>query len=215
MGFDLKSIISAIGPTALSFIPGVGPVLSGVAKAAIAVGGSTGDKIKKGLEQVSAGLAEVGKTPLSPDQQVELEKAKAETEVQLKEIMYKEKKLTYDDQAGGGDVIKTALLSNDPVVRQARPKMMILLGRASIAYTVFTPILIFVSAILKMDKELLDILTKLVLWQGATLWGAFTTSFTGYTVARSADTKISSTHELGMDPSKMLQTISRLGNKIS
>ncbi|MBW2607710.1 MAG: hypothetical protein JRD05_08755, partial [Deltaproteobacteria bacterium] len=104
MGFNWKSVLSAVGPTALNFIPGVGPVLSGVAKVAAIIGGNAGQKIEAGLKAVTDGLSEVGKAPLSPDQQVELKKAKMDTEVELKEISYKKKKLDYDDQAGGRDV---------------------------------------------------------------------------------------------------------------
>ena len=215
MSFNWKSVLSVVGPTALNFIPGVGPVLSGVAKVASIIGGDAGQKIEAGLKTVTDGLSEAGKAPLSPDQQIELKKAKMGTEVALKEIGYKTKKLDYDDQAGGRDVIKTALMSADPLVRQARPKMMILLGKSSVSYTILTPILVVICAALKIDKELLDLIVKLILWQGATLWGAFTTSFTGYTVARSADKKIASMHELGADPSKILGILSKLGNKIS
>ena len=215
MGFNWKSVLSVVGPAALNFIPGIGPVLSGVAKVASIIGGDAGQKIEAGLKTVTDGLSEAGKAPLSPDQQIELKKAKMGTEVALKEIGYKTKKLDYDDQAGGRDVIKTALMSADPLVRQARPKMMILLGKSSVSYTILTPILVVICAALKIDKELLDLIVKLILWQGATLWGAFTTSFTGYTVARSADKKIASMHELGADPSKMLGILSKLGNKIS
>lgn len=212
---DWKSALKAVGPTALSFIPGVGPILSGVAKVAATIGGDTGQKIEDGLKTVTEGLSEVGKTPLSPDQQVELEKTRMETEVELKEIDFKTKKLDYDDQAGGRDVIKTALMSTDPLVRQARPKMMLLLGKSAITYTILTPVVVIACALGNVDKELLDLVIKLILWQGATLWGVFTTSYTGYTLARSADKKIASDHELGTDPSKMLGLLSKLGNKIS
>ncbi len=215
MSFDWKSVLSAVGPTALSFIPGVGPVLSGAAKIASIIGGDAGQKIEAGLKTVTDGLSEVGKAPLTPDQQIEMDKARMMTEVELKEIGYKTKKLDYDDQAGGRDVIKTALMSTDPLVRQARPKMMVLLGKSAVGYTIFTPVVVAICAALNVDKELLDLIVKLILWQGATLWGAFTTSFTGYTVARTADKKIASAHELGADQSKMLGILSKLGNKIS
>jgi hypothetical protein len=38
-------------------------------------------------------------------------------------------RLIYQDQAGGREVVKTALMRSDPVVRQARPKMMCSLAR--------------------------------------------------------------------------------------
>ena len=212
MGLDLKAIIGSLGPTALSLIPGVGPVLGGIAKVASAIGGDTGKKIEDGIQGLSQGLSDIGKQPLTPDQQVELEKAKMETEVQLRNLDFQDKKLTYDDQAGGRDIIKTALLSDDPYVRRARPRMMVALGYMAMGYTIGTPLLLTLCGALKMEKELL---VNLCLWQGGTIWAAFITSFTGYTVARSADKRTASYHALGIDPSKMLQLASKIGAKIS
>lgn len=211
----LTGVVKALGPTALSFVPGVGPVLTGVAKLAQVIGGDNGSKIDEGLKMVTEGLAAVGKQPLSPDQHVELETSKMDMEVQLKEIAYKEKKLNYDDQAGGREVIKMALLSSDELVRQARPKMMLMLGKSAIAYTFLTPVLVVVLAKANVDKEMLGLVVKLVLWQGGTLWTTFTASFTGYTVARSVDKKSAAMAEVGMAPSELMKTLSALGKKIS
>ena len=123
-------------------------------------------------------------------------------------------RLVYEDQAGGREVVKTALMSSDPVVRQARPKMMLLLGKAGIAYTIVTPVVVGICALANVSKDLLDIIMELVLYQGLTLWAAFTTSFTGYTVARSADKRIIGNHDLGTAP-KLLGMLSKLGHKIS
>jgi len=204
-----------IGAAALQFIPGGGPVLQGVQALASIIGGDAGDKINNGLKQVSEGLDEAGKTPLSPAQQVDLEKAKQETEVRLREISYQEKKLGYDDQAGGREVVKTALLSGDEFVRQARPRMMMTLGKSAIAYTFLTPLLIVACAGFNIEKEIMALVVKLVLWQGGTLWATFTTSFTGYTVARSADKRAAAMQDLGVEPSKLLKMLSTMGHKIS
>ena len=112
-------------------------------------------------------------------------------------------------------MIKTALVSNDPVVRQARPKMMVLLGRTAVSYTIGTPIVVCVLALCNVDEPLIKLIVELVLWQGATLWGAFMTSFTGYTVARSADKKTLARMENGEPSTKLLKLISKIGGKIS
>ncbi len=211
----LAGIIKAVGPTALSFIPGVGPVLANIAKVSSVIGGENGSKIEKGLAMVTEGIASIGKEPLSPDKQVELEKAQMETAIQLKEIAFKDKKLDYDDQAGGRDVIKTALMSDDPLVRQARPKMMIALGKAAMWYSFLTPLIVGCLAAFKVEKDLLSLVVQLILWQGGTLWATFSASFTGYTIARSADKNIIAKRDMGIEPSKMIETLAALGKKIS
>lgn len=215
MSFDIKSVLGLAGDVALSFIPGASPVLKGLAGVAKLIGGDTGQKIEQGLQIVSEGLGEAAKVPLNAEQQVELEKNKNQTEVELKEIAYKDKKLDYDDAAGGRDVIKTALLSDDPIVRQARPKMMILLGKVSMGYTIGTPLFVGLLAYLKVSNDLLSLLTNMILWQGATLWGAFMTSFTGYTVARSVDKNTQAKAENGMSQTKLLEMASKVGKAIS
>jgi hypothetical protein len=120
-------------------------------------------------------------------------------------------RVSFENQAGGRDVIKTALLSTDSVVRQARPKMMLLLGKTAVAYTIGTPIFIALCALAKINQETMALLVRLILWQGLTLWGAFTTSFTGYTVARSVDKKAAA----GLDVSSIMESLAGLGKKIS
>ncbi len=215
MSFDIKNILGIVGDVALSFVPGASPVLKGLAGIAKMVGGSTGEKIESGLSMLSEGLSEAGKQPLSPEQQVEQERIRSTTEVDLAEIAYKDKKLDYKDQAGGREIIKAALSSDDPLIRQARPKMMILLGKIAMIYTILTPILIFDMAWLNIEKNIIELTVSLILWQGGTLWSAFLGSYTGYTVARSSDKKIAGMTEIGMDPSKLLTTLSKLGHKIS
>lgn len=215
MGFDIKSILGFVGETALSFVPGAEPILKGLSGVAKLVGGKTGEKIEAGLSLVSEGLGEAAKQPLSPEQQVELEKNKNETTVALKEITYKDKKLDYDDVAGGRDIVKAALLSDDPLIRQARPKMMLLLGKVSVAYTIGTPLFVGLLSYLKVNTELLGLITNMILWQGATLWGAFMTSFTGYTVARTVDKSTQAKMSNGITQTKLLEMVSKIGKVIS
>jgi len=215
MSLDILKALGTAAKVAASFIPGIGPVLNGASAIAELVGGSTGEKINAGLKMVTEGMGEVAKQPLTPEQQIEQQRISSETEIAIKELSYKDKKLDYDDVAGGRDVIKTALLSDDPVVRQARPKMMTLLGRVSIGYTIGTPILVSVMAVFKIDKALLELITSMILWQGATLWGAFMTSYTGYTVARSVDKNTQAKVSNGFDQSKLLDMVSKVGKLVS
>ncbi|MFH1290107.1 MAG: hypothetical protein ABIH92_01745 [Nanoarchaeota archaeon] len=215
MSFDILKALGTAGKVVVGFVPGLGPVLNGASAIADMIGGNAGDKIKSGIAQVTEGLGEVAKQPLSPEQQIEQQRIASETKVGLAELGYKEKKLDYDDVAGGRDVIKTALLSDDPIVRQARPKMMLLLGKTSVGYTIGTPILVCIMAWLKIDTELLKLITNMILWQGATLWGAFMTSFTGYTISRSADKRSVAKMESGEMPSNLLGLVSKIGGKIS
>ena len=215
MGFDIKSILGLVGETALSFVPGASPILTGIAGIAKLIGGDTGEKIEQGLSIVTEGLGQAAKTPLSPEQQVLMDKNKSDTEIALGELAYKDKKLDYDDTAGGRDIVKTALMSDDVLVRQARPKMMILLGKVSMAYTIGTPLFVGLLAYLKVSNELLGLITNMILWQGATLWSAFMTSFTGYTVARSIDKNTTGKMANGMNQAALLSTISKIGKKIS
>jgi len=58
-----------------------------------------------------------------------------------------------------------------------------------------------ILAVTKVDAELIGLITDLILWQGATLWSAFTASFTGYTVARTSDKKTAK----GIMPGRLLK----------
>ena len=215
MSFDILKTLGVAGKVAMKFVPGLGPILTGVDAIADLVGGSAGAKIKSGIAQVTEGMGEVAKQPLSPEQQIEQQRIASDTKLGLAELGYKEKKLDYDDVAGGRDVIKTALLSDDPVVRQARPKMMTLLGKTSISYTIGTPVLVCFMGWLKVDTELLKLITSMILWQGATLWGAFMTSFTGYTLARSVDKNTQAKASSGFDQNKLLEMASKIGKVVS
>jgi len=212
---NLSNILSSAGDIIGNFIPGASIVLKGAGALAGLIGGDTGKKIQAGAEMLAEGMQEAGKTPLSPEQQIQREKLVSDTKIEMAKIEFADKKLDYDDAAGGREVIKTALLSEDPIVRQARPRMMTKLGNAAIWYTIGTPIFIGVCAVFEVNKEILAVITNMILWQGATLWAAFTTSFTGYTVARSADKKMQRDIDLGMDPSNLIKMVSSLGKKVS
>jgi len=204
-------IIKNIGKAALSFIPGVGPILTGLEKVADVIGGSAGEKIKNGISVVSEGLTEAGKNPMSPEQQMELEKARMETEVDLAEIGFKQEKLTFDDVAGGREVVKTALLSDDPTVRQARPRMMTKLGNYSILYAFYAPLSVIAAGHAGFSEVIMANFISTLLWIGGFLFGTFTSSFTGYTLARSVDKKTAS----GGTPGKFLNMAAAIGRKIA
>jgi len=208
MGFEL---LKNIGKAALSFIPGVGPILTGLDKVADVIGGAAGEKIKNGISVVSDGLTEAGKNPMSPEQQVELEKARMDTEVALAETGYKKEKLTYDDAAGGREVVKTALLSNDPIVRQARPRMMIKVGNYSILYAFYAPLSVIAAGHAGFSEAIIANFISVIIWIGGFLFSAFMTSFTGYTVARYGDKKIAA----GGSPGKFLNMAAAIGKKLS
>ena len=212
---NLSDILSGAGDIIGNFIPGANIVLKGAGALAGMIGGETGKKIQAGAEMLAEGMQEAGKTPLSPEQQIQREKLVSDTKIEMAKIQFAEKKLDYDDIAGGRDVIKTALVSDDPIVRQARPRMMVKLGNAAIGYTIGTPIIVIIAAAFNVNSETLGVVTQMIIWQGATLWGAFMTSFTGYTIARSADKKTQADLDCGQDPSKMLEMISKLGRKVS
>jgi len=208
---SVLDIVGSVGKVAAAFIPGVGPVLAGAEVVADIIGGDTGAKIKQGLGLVRDGLAAVGKTPLSPEQQFQLEQGKQTTQIELAKIDLQKERMPYDDQAGGREIIRTESQSEDPVVRQARPKMMVLLGKVSLLYSFAGVLLVTVCVLAKVETESLGLLIKLLLYQGGTMWVTFTASFTGYTVARSVDKKTAN----GLDVSDIMQSVANLGKKIS
>ena len=209
-----KNLVGAIGKGMIEMLPFgrlVTAGLEGIGGLADAVGGETGTKIKTGIGAITEGLKEIGQTALPPETQARILENKNNKEIEMAKIAYDEKKLTFQDQSEGRDVIKTALLSDDPLVRQARPKMMLLLGKTAIGYTIGTPVLVAILAVTKVDAELIGLITDLILWQGATLWSAFTASFTGYTVARTSDKKTAK----GIMPGRLLKLAAKIGTKIS
>jgi hypothetical protein len=152
---------------------------------------------------------------VSPEQQIELKRMLFENDQVKARYEFEREKLRYDDQAGGREVIKTALMSSDPVVRQARPKMMMRLGNGAILYTFVMPIFVGICAVAGAKEKLLGIIVQIVLYLGLALWGAFTTSFTGYTLARSADKRVAGNSDLQTSPSRLLGVLSKLGHAIS
>lgn len=214
MSFNWKALLSGAGEL-LEYVPGIAPIAKAANAVAHIVGGSAGEKITAGLTAVTEGLVEAGKEPLSPGQRVELAQSRDKAKVELAEIKYKDKKLDYDDAAGGRDVIKTALLSDDALVRQARPKMMVRLGNWAIGYTICSPFIIGILAICNVSKEIIEVIITLLLYQGGTLWATFSAAFTGYTVARSVDKKILKDQSLGIPTASIFKTIAKLGHKIS
>ena len=76
-------------------------------------------------------------------------------------------------------------------------------------------VVVGICALANVSKDLLDIIMELVLYQGLTLWAAFTTSFTGYTVARSADKRVAGNSDLQTSLSRLLGALSKLGHAIS
>lgn len=204
-------------PIAISLVSKYAPSL---------IGKLTGsDKAEEIAEQV-VGFAQVAtgqdnaedakrKMDANPELALQFQRDLHSYELALAEIEYKKQRLTYDDVAGGRDVVKTALLSDDPVVRQARPKMMTRLGITAMGYTIGTPLFIGLLSYLQVNIELIKLLTNMILWQGLTLWSAFMTSFTGYTVGRSCDKKAAAIMEQGIEPSALLNILSKVGHKIS
>lgn len=215
MSFDIAKLLGAAGEIALSFVPGAGPVLKGAAAIAELIGGSTGDKIKNGIGMVTEGMKEFAQTPLSPEQQIQQQKISSDAQIALEEIAYKNRKLDYDDQAGGRDVIKIDSGSDDPLVRQARPKMMVLLGKSAIAYSFVVPILVLDMGYLNVSREIISMVINYALWAGGTMWSAFTASFAGYTVARTIDKNTQAKLSNGIDQSKLLEAVSKIGKVIS
>ena len=117
-------------------------------------------------------------------------------------------KLEYEDAAGGREVIKTALLSDDPIVKRARPMMMILLGKTCILFVFYAPLAVIAAQLVGIDTVNFMSIIK---WIGGFLFGSFSTSFTGYTVARSADKKIATNSGVG----SMIKMASKIGNFVS
>ena len=119
--------------------------------------------------------------------------------------------MIYKDQEGGRDIVKTAIMSDDPEVRGARPKMMVLLGKSSIIYAFYAPLAVLAAGHASFSVATMGDFMSIIKWLGGFLFSAFMTSFTGYTVARSTDKKIMA----GNTPGKALQLIANLGKKIS
>lgn len=207
-------IISTIGKGAIGMLPGGGlavTALEGISKIADIVGGKDGDKISNGVKEITEGLKSIEKTPMSPDLQVKMADNKNEYEIKMKEIALEEKSLIYQDQAGGREIVKTALNSDDPLVRQARPKMMIKLGTAAIIYSFVSPFIVFSAGFAGFSDKIVTILIDVLTYQGGMLWTSFTLSFGGYTAARTLDKRALS----GKKQTSVLESVSKIGKMIS
>lgn len=124
---------------------------------------------------------------VSPEQQVELKRLLLQNKQIEEQVKYEREKLIYDDQAGGREVIKTALSSDDVYVRRTRPKILRWLFGVSAIYTFFAPSIYIAACSLGVSENKLKILVEILTWIGGFLFTSFTTAFTGYTVARSID----------------------------
>jgi len=207
-------VLKKIGEGVLDFVPGgklAVAALEGIGAVAEIVGGEKGKKIKDGIEMVSDGLAGIGKEPLPPDMQVEMVRMRNQKEADMSRIALEEKRLVYQDQEGGRDVIKTALMSEDPVVRQARPKMMVKLGNACIVYALSLPVIMLIAGVFKIEAPVMAEIKGALWWTGTFLFGSFTTAFTGYTVARTVDKKTVQGTAVG----SFLEHAASLGAKVS
>ena len=164
------------------------------------------------IDEVETGIS-TGK--VSPEQQVELKRMLLADEQVRDQVELERLRLVYQDQAGGRDVVMAALASSDPVVRQARPKMMVRLGKAGIIYTMAMPVMVALLSLTSIKPATLAVVVDLVWYLGLTLWGTFTTSFTGYTVARSADKRIPGATDQQSLGARLLGIASKVGHKVS
>jgi len=129
--------------------------------------------------------AEIQSGRISPEQQVELKRLLLENEQVKARYEFEREKLVYEDQAGGREVVKTALTSEDPFVRRTRPKILRRLFSFVCFYSAFAPVIYIDACYLNLDAAQLGVLKSLLVWIGTGLWSAFLTGFTGYTVVRS------------------------------
>lgn len=122
---------------------------------------------------------------VSPEQQVQLKAMLLKDEQVKAQVELDKLRLEYQDQAGGRDVVKAALASEDPYVRQTRPKILRRLFGFTCVYSVFVPVIFLLACKWKVDAAQLGTLSSLLLWLGSGLWSAFLSGFLGYTVVRS------------------------------
>jgi len=178
------------------------------------VGWLAGDKAEETAEKV-VNIAQNITGEQDPQKAVEAIKADPACQIKFQEqanqFELEKSRLVFGDQAGGREIVKTALLSDDPIVRQARPRMMIRLGNSCILFAVYAPLSVIAAGHAHFAAATMTDFMGMLKWIGAFLFSAFMTSFTGYTVARSADKKIVA----GGAPGKALSMIAGLGKKIS
>jgi len=197
----LLSLLPAAVKHAPDIIEGVGKIFGGKAEEIAKDAAGFANTVIKGVQ--------TGVIP--PEKQVELQRFLEENEIRLKEARLKELELQVRDAEGGRDVIKTALLSNDPLVRQARPRMMIKVGNACILFSFYAPLCIVAMGVWKVAPSIIVDTMSMIKWIGGFLFSSFMTSFTGYTVARYGDKKIVA----GESGSKALNMVTKLGRWVS
>ena len=165
-------------------------------------------KVITGIEDPVAAVQAI---KASPELQLKFQEQANSLELALVREETTRLAMIYKDQEGGREIIKAAIMSDDPKVRNARPEMMVLLGKCSIAYAFYAPLAVVAAGQAGLSAATIGDFMSMVKWLGGFLFSAFMTSFTGYTVARSTDKKIMA----GNTPGKALQMIANLGKKIS
>jgi len=117
-----------------------------------------------------------GKVP--PDVQVKLEQIFANKQIRLKEIALEETKLQYQEMSEQKDLQKVEAQSEDPYVRQTRPKILRrLFGLVAIYYLGTTAAALYLNP----SKEILALIKEFAYY----LTMLFGVGFVGYTASRS------------------------------
>lgn len=128
---------------------------------------------------------EITKGKVTPEQRVHLKELLLQNDQVKDQVELEKLRLQYQDQAGGREVIRTALTSEDEYVRRTRPKILRRLFTFVCFYSVYAPVIYIDACWLGLKTAQLDALSSLLLWTGASLWTTFLGGFTGYTVVRS------------------------------
>lgn len=190
-----------IGKGLLKLIPGVGNaigLLDTVGDIAEAIGGETGRKIKEGLGQVSEGLQEVQKQPLSPEQQVQMGKIT---------MRHKERMAAIDlkDTEGGRKLATVEINSEDEYVRRTRPMLLRWYGKGTF-FLIFTCILVvFISAFTSsISKDEAQFIVDVLKWALPSVSGTFLFMYRAYTGKRTQE-KLA--RETGMLPETTMDKV--------
>jgi len=174
--------IPALVATGLSLLPKLPALWESVAGL---FGKSTPKKVEEAADLAKNVLDTLRKGNISPTQQVELQKVFTEHEEEMARILLEEKKLDYNDIANQRELNKIYIQSSDEYVRRTRPKILRRLFGLVAGYTILTPILIFLSPLIKgLDIEML---TSVLLPIGKYLFTLFGMSYLGYATARTMD----------------------------
>jgi len=173
--------------------------------------GDKGAKVAEAVDTIDDAVSDIKNDRLPPEAKVQLANITMSRDVQMAAHEIQKMRLPYEDAAGGREVIKTALLSDDPLVRQARPRMMILMGQACIVFAFYAPLAVVAAGHCGFGDAVISNFMSVLIWVGGFLFGSFTTSFTGYTVARTADKKTMA----GAEPGKLLGMAASIGRRIA